>query len=67
MQLESPAEVAESLAWATGILGSPDALERQQQQLLAVTAKDLVAFAKAHLTPKNRVTLEFTVDVKEVK
>ncbi|MBL8921010.1 MAG: insulinase family protein [Myxococcaceae bacterium] len=67
MQLESPDEVAEALAWATGIFGSPEALERQQQQLLAVTAKDLVAFAKTHLTAKNRVTLEFTVNVKEVK
>ncbi len=65
MQFESPSEVAESLAWNVGILGSPDALERQQQQLASVTAKELVAFVKTHLNEKNRVTLEFTVDVKK--
>jgi len=61
MQFESPADVALALAWATGVLGSPDALERQQQQLAAVTGKALVAFAKKHLIDANRVTLEFTV------
>jgi predicted Zn-dependent peptidase len=61
MQLESPADIAEALALSVGIGGSPDALGRSQQQLAAVTAKDLVAFARAHLVPKNQVTLRFLV------
>lgn len=65
MRLESPADVALTLAWATGVLGSPDALEKQQQALLAVTAADLVKFAKTHLIAKNQVRLEFTVAPKE--
>lgn len=67
MRLESPAEVAESLAWNIGILGSVDAIEKQQQQLAAVKASDVVAFAKKHLVAKNQVTLEFTVDAKGAK
>ncbi len=65
MRFESPSEVAEAIAWATGILGGADALEQQQQQLMTVTSKDLVAFAKKHLVDANRVTLEFTVDAKK--
>jgi zinc protease len=61
MQLESPADIAEALALSVGIGGSPDALGRSQQQLAAVTAKDLVAFARAHLVPKNQITLRFLV------
>jgi zinc protease len=67
MRLESPAEVAESFAWNIGILGSVDAIEKQQQQLAAVKASDVVAFAKKHFVAKNRVTLEFTVDAKGAK
>ncbi|MEW5739526.1 MAG: pitrilysin family protein [Myxococcota bacterium] len=64
MELETPAQVADALAWNVGILGAPDALEILARQTQAVTAKDLTAFAKKHLTEKNRTTLVFTVDVK---
>ncbi len=67
MHLESPNEVAELFALTIGILGSTDAVEQQQAQLAKVTAKDVLAFAKKHLVEKNQITLEFTVDVKEVK
>lgn len=65
MQLDSPAEIAETLAWHTGILGAPEALEQLQQHLRTVSAAELVAFAKKHLIAKNRITLEFTVAKKE--
>jgi zinc protease len=62
MDLETPAAVADALAWNVGILGTPDALETLARQTQAVTAKDLTAFAKKHLTAPNRTTLVFTVD-----
>jgi len=64
MQLETPAQIAVALAWHIGILGTPDALETLARQAQAVTAKDLTAFAKKHLTANNRSTLVFTVDAK---
>jgi zinc protease len=65
MECESPSELAEALGRATGIVGGADALEREQQQLVTVTSNDLVAFARKHFIDTNRVTLEFTVDVKK--
>lgn len=64
MGLETPAQIADALAWHVGVLGAPDALETLARQTQAVTAKDLTAFAKKHLTERNRTTLVFTVDVK---
>jgi zinc protease len=61
MELEAPDDIAEALAMAVGISGSADALEQRQQQLAAVTAKDLVAFARAHLVAKNQISLRFLV------
>jgi zinc protease len=64
MGLETPAQVADALAWHVGILGTPNALELLARQAQAVTAADLTAFAQQHLTDANRTTLVFTVDVK---
>jgi zinc protease len=64
MDLETPAAVADALAWHVGILGTPDALETITRQEQAVTAKDLTAFAKKYLTAANRTTVTFTVDAK---
>lgn len=64
MDLETPAEVANALAWYTGVLGTVDGLATLAKQTQAVTPKDLTAFAKKHLTDANRTTLVFTVDVK---
>jgi zinc protease len=61
MELEAPDDIAEALAMAVGISGSADALEQRQQQLAAVTAKELVAFARAHLVAKNQISLRFLV------
>lgn len=64
MDLETPAQVADTLAWHVGILGTPDALETLVQRTQAVTPKDLTAFAKKHLTERGRTTLVFTVETK---
>lgn len=65
MGLETPPEIADALAWAAGIYGSVDALGQQAQRLQAVTAKDLTAFAKKHLTPAGQTRLDFTVTATE--
>lgn len=64
MELETPAQVADSLAWYSGVLGSVDGLDSLAKRTQTVTPKDLVAFAKKHLTDTNRTTLIFNVDVK---
>jgi zinc protease len=64
MELETPAQVADALAWHAGVFGSVDALDTLARQTQAVTPTDLVAFARKHLTDSNRTTLVFTVDVQ---
>lgn len=59
MHLETPEQVAGSIAYLGGVLGNPSAADTFAKQLEAVTPKDLVAFAKSHLGPKARHTLTF--------
>ncbi len=66
MELETPAQVAETLAWNIGIFGVTDAIDTLYANIAKVTAKDLTAFAKNHLTDTNRTTLTFTVEPKGV-
>lgn len=64
MELETPSQVAVSLAMHIGVFGSTDAIDALYANISKVTAKDLTAFTKKHLTDTNRTTLNFTVDVK---
>ena len=64
MGLETPDAVATTLALAVGTWGTPDAVERLQQAIRAVTGRDLVAFAKAHLREQNRTALVLTAPEK---
>ena len=67
MGLETQEQIAVSLAWATGIAGSPDALDAEYRQMAAVTARDLTAFARKYLTSANSTTLVFTVEPQAAK
>ena len=67
MDLETPSQVAEALAWHIGIFGTPDAIDTLYAAIAKVSAKDLTAFAKTHLVDSNRTTLVFTVEPKEAK
>ncbi len=64
MGLETPSQVAESLAWNIGIFGTPTALDALAANITKVTAKDLTTFAKKYLVDTNRTTLAFTVEPK---
>ena len=64
MELETPSQVAEALAWHIGIFGTPDAIDTLSSQIAKVSAKQLSAFAKKHLADTNRTTLDFTVELK---
>lgn len=60
MGLETPDQIADHLAYMAGVLGSPQAAATFQQQLSQVEPKDLVAYAKKHLTAARRNTLAFS-------
>ncbi len=64
MDLETPSQVAETLAWHMGIFGSVDAIDSLYANIGKVTAKDLSAFAKKYLVDTNRTTMHFTVELK---
>ncbi len=65
MGLEAYDDVAQTLAYIGGVLGTPDALELRQRALTQVKPADLVTFAKKHLVEKNRTTLVFNVDLSK--
>lgn len=60
MGLESVDQIAGQLAWYIGIYGEPDALEQHFQNVRKVTSKDLVRFAKEHLTARKRTEITLT-------
>ena len=64
MDLETPSQVAETLAWHMGIFGSVNAIDTLYANIGKVTAKDLSSFAKKYLVDTNRTTLHFTVETK---
>ena len=66
MELETPSQVAETLAWHIGIFGTVDAIDSLYANIAKVTAKDLSAFAKKHLIDSNRTTMTFTFEPKAV-
>jgi zinc protease len=64
MDLETPSQVAQTVAMNYGIFGTTDATDTLGAQIAKVTSKDLTAFARKHLVDTNRTTLNFTVEVK---
>ncbi len=64
MDLETPAQVAETLAWHIGIFGTPDAIDTLYANIAKVSGKDLSAFARKYLVDTNRTTMQFTVELK---
>ncbi len=64
LELETPAQVAQVLAWHLGIFGSPDALDTLFANIAKVSPRDLTAFTKKHLVDTNRTTLRFVVAPK---
>lgn len=63
MDLETPSQVAEALAWHIGVFGTTDAIDSLYANIGKVSAKDLSAFARKHLVDGNRTTMNFTVEV----
>jgi zinc protease len=64
MELETPSQIAQTIAWNIGIFGTTDAIDTLYANVAKVSAKDLSAFAKKHLVDTNRTTLTFTVAPK---
>lgn len=64
MDLETPSQVAETLAWHIGIFGSADAIDVLYANIAKVSAKDLSAFSKKWLVDTNRTTMTFTFEAK---
>jgi zinc protease len=64
MQLETPSQTAQTVAWNIGIFGTTDAIDTLYANIAKVSAKDLSDFAKKHLIDTNRTTLTFTVEPK---
>ena len=65
MDLETPSQVAEALAWHVGVFGVPDAIDKLYENIEKVRPRDLTAFAKKYLVDQNRTTLDFTIELKE--
>ncbi len=66
MDLETPSQVAETLAWHMGIFGSVDAIDTLYANIGKVSAKDLSTFARKYLVDTNRTTMNFSVEMKGV-
>jgi zinc protease len=66
MELETPSQVAETLAWHIGIFGTVDSIDSLYANIAKVSAKDLNAFAKKFLVDTNRTTMTFTFEPKAV-
>ena len=60
MNLETPAQIAVQVAYATGLTGDINTLDRAADEVSKVTAADLVEFAKTYLTPSNRTVVTLT-------
>ena len=60
MELQTAKDVGTSLAYFAGVYGSPDAFARHAQALSQVKPRQLVEFAKRHLTANNRTVLSLT-------
>ncbi|MFT3842088.1 MAG: pitrilysin family protein [Myxococcaceae bacterium] len=65
MGLETPSQVASTLAFTAGGTGLPDGFDRQLRLIAKVKPAQLVAFAKKHLTAAHRTTLQLVA--KEAK
>jgi zinc protease len=65
MDLETPSQVAETLAWHYGIFGTADAIDTLYANIAKVSATDLSGFSKRYLVDTNRTTMTFTVETKE--
>ena len=61
MDLETPEQVAETMAWNIGVFGTADAVDTLYAHIAKVSVKDLSGFAKRYLVDSNRTTLNFTV------
>jgi zinc protease len=64
LDLETPEAVAGVLATATVLYGRPEAAQQLQDAAFGLRPKDLVAFAKAHFTEKNRTAQVLTAPQK---
>ena len=60
MSLETANAVGNNLAYAAGVLGSPDAFIQSLQAISVVKPEQLVTFAKKYLVPTHRTTLTLT-------
>jgi predicted Zn-dependent peptidase len=64
LDLETPESAAQLLATFAAVYGSPAAAEQLQDAARALKPKDLIAFAKAHLSDKTRTSLVLTAPEK---
>ncbi len=60
MGTETADDLAEVLAYYTGVYGTPESIEPVMQSLAAVQPKQLVEFAKRYFTAANRTILTLT-------
>jgi zinc protease len=60
MYMETPSRIAEVLALLTTPTGEPGALNALYERIAEVTAADLAAFARKHLTRANRTVVTLT-------
>lgn len=60
MQLESPDDVAGTLAQFIGVYGDPNAVEKHLQNIDKVTPNDLVQFARKYFPARNRTEITLT-------
>jgi zinc protease len=58
MNVETPSQAAAALAYTAGATGLPDGFDRELKAVAKVKPEQLAAFAKQHLTPAHRTTLE---------
>lgn len=60
MSLETPSAIAVQVAYGTGLTGDVGALDRLGDEVSKLAPRDLVEFAKAHLSPTNRTIVTLT-------
>jgi len=60
MSLETPSAIAVQLAYGTGLTGDVATLDRLGDEVAKLQPKDLVDFAKTHLSPTNRTVVTLT-------
>jgi zinc protease len=60
MDLETPSQIAVSLALMAGLTGDVGTLDRLGDEVARLTPQDLVGFAKTYLAPSNRTVVTLT-------